>query len=211
MADVEIKFEREKLDGIVAVGTYLIDAMKRFGIRTEEECVLAEKLHYCSVQVTHGFGKLSPWTKDETEYFELHGHTKHERLACQAVIEEAGEVAVMTKEKKEAAAETPEEVDASDDYRKAFEEMPLEKKIASLVRLEAIAFGETVSFITNSPFMIFEKLGDVMAEFGMKMEKEAKAAARPKEHTEGKPVNGSKSKKKKEAPSPKASDEEKTV
>jgi len=195
MADVEIKFEREGLDGIVAVSTYLIDAMKRFGVRTEEDCVLAEKVHFCAVQVTQGSEKLSPLTADETEYFKVHGHTKHERLACQAVIEEAGEIAVMTKEKKE-AAEPAEEANPSDDYRKAFEEMPLEKKIANLVRLEAIALGETVSFITNSPFMIFEKLSDVMAEFGLKVEKEAKAASRPKEHAKKASTGESGSKKK---------------
>jgi ferredoxin len=184
MSDVEIKFERENLDGIVAVGTYLIDAMKRFGVRPEENCIIPENVHYCAVQITKGLDKLSIPTADEKAYFEVHGQQKNERLACQVVVEKAGEVMVMTKEKKEEAK--PEEQNQSDEYRKAFEEMPLEKKIANLMRLEAIALGETVSFIANSPFMVFDKIGDVMAEFGFKLEKNAKAAARPKEHTEAK-------------------------
>jgi ferredoxin len=192
MADVEIKFERENLDGIVAVGTYLIDAMKRLGIRTEGNCVISEHQHYCVVEITNGSEKLSPLTTDESEYFKVHGHKKNDRLACEAVIEKGGEVAVMTKEKKE--EEKPEEQNRSDEYRKAFEEMPLEKKIASLVRLEAIAFGETVSFIVNSPLKIFDKIGDVMAEFGLKLENESKAAGRPKEHSKKKSANESKPK-----------------
>src|SRR5262245_32252413 len=164
MSDIEIKFERENLDGIVPEGTYLIDAMKRFGVWPEAPCIISENVHFCAVQITGGMEKLSKPTADETEYFKIHGQLKDERLACQVVIERAGEVTVMTKEKKQ--EEKHEEPNQSEEYRKAFEEMPLEKKIANLVRLEAIALGETVSFIANSPFMIFDKLGDVMAEFG---------------------------------------------
>lgn len=180
MSDVEIKFERENLDGIVAVGTYLIDAMKRFGIRPEAPCVIPEKKHYCAVQITNGSDLLSPPTADETEYFKEHGQKENERLACQVIIEKLGEVTVMTEEKK--TEEESEEKSQTEDYRKTFEEMPLEKKIANLVRLEAITLGETFSFIANSPYLIFEKIGDVMAEFGFKLEKDAKAASRPKEH-----------------------------
>jgi len=83
-------------------------------------------------------------------------------------------------------------------------QLPLEKKISSLLQLEAIALGETVSFVINSPFKVFEKAMDVMAEFGFKLEKEAKEATRPKEHTktegdetdgEGKPHKASHAKK----------------
>ena len=181
MSDVEIKFERENRDGIVAVGTYLIDAMKRFGIRPEGPCIIPEKTHYCAVQITNGSDLLSSPTADETEYFKAHGQKEHERLACEVIIEKSGEVTVMTEETK---TDEQEEKNQSEDYRKTFEEMPLEKKIANLVRFEAITLGETFSFIANSPYMIFEKIGDVMAEFGFKLEKDAKAASRPKEHAE---------------------------
>ena len=77
--------------------------------------------------------------------------------------------------------------------------MPLEKQIASLVQLETIALGETVSFIINSPFKIGEKIMDVMAEFGMKKEEREKEAVRPDEHKPGK--NGAADKKPKSAKS----------
>lgn len=181
MSDVEIKFEREERDGIVAVGTYLIDAMKRFGIRPEDVCINGE--HHCAVTIHKGAELLSPRTEEETKYFETNGGGKNERLACQVKMEKAGSISVMTKKKKkDEAAGAAEEVHETD-FKKEFTDMPLEKKIANLVQLEAIALGETLTFVANSPYLIFEKIGDVMAEFGMKFERQAKEATRPKEHT----------------------------
>ena len=202
MADVEIKFERENLEGVVAVGTYLIDAAKRFGIHFDDICVPESGVHYCSVVISSGIDLLSPLTNIETEYFQNNGRGTNERLACQAKIEKAGEVVVMTKEKAKAAPdETQNASDRSEEYRKEFAEMPLEKKIANLVQLETIAFGETVSFIINSPFKIADKFLDVMAEFGFKKEEQEREAARPAEHNE----NGSAKK-----PKSKAKDGKKT-
>ena len=86
MSDVEISFEREKLSGIVAVGTYLIDAAKRLGVRFDEECDHAGRSHHCSLIVTKGEAKLSPLTRAETEHFKEHGRRSNERLACEAKI-----------------------------------------------------------------------------------------------------------------------------
>jgi len=185
MAEVEIKFEREKREGVVAVGAYLIDSAKRFGIRFEDVCVPESDVHYCSVVVTSGSNLLSELTKVETEHFALHGRKKNERLACQVKIENPGEVVVMTEEKaKDPAPKTSATEDKNEQYKKEFAEMPLEKKIANLVQLETIAFGETVSFIINSPFKVADKFMDVMAEFGFKKEERQKEAARPREHKE---------------------------
>ena len=183
MNEVEIKFEREGREGLVAVGSYLIDAAKRFGIRFEDVCSLETDTHFCSVTITGGGDLLSPQTKAESEHFRKHGRSNNERLACQSRIERSGEVAVMTKEtiKDEPEVEVSPE-DRNEQYRKEFAEMPLEKKIASLVQLETIALGETVSFIVNSPFKIADKMMDVMAEFGFKKEVQEKEAARPAEH-----------------------------
>lgn len=179
MTEAEIRFEREGRDGIVAVGSYLIDAMKRLGIRLEGDCTLEQDIHFCSVEVKDGIEHLSPLTASETEHFSQAGRRNNERLACQAKIEKPGEIVIMTQEKKE---ETKKDDNKSEQYKKEFVEMPLEKKIASLVQLEAITLGETFSFIINSPFKILEKVGDVMAEFGMNLEKKAKEASRPAEH-----------------------------
>jgi hypothetical protein len=85
----------------------------------------------------------------------------------------------MTRKNKEEEAKT---VDANEQYRKEFADLPLEQKISNLVQLEAIALGETISFVLNSPFKIAEKVMDVMAEFGFKMDSASRDARRPNEH-----------------------------
>lgn len=178
MEEADIKFERENRDGIVATGTYLFDAARRLGI--EIECERTGETDFCAVEVKSGREFLSDMTKAETEQLSEERRRNGERLACQAKIVRAGEISIMTKEKVK--EEKPVEEAKKEQYKKEFEEMPLEKKIASLVELEAMALGETISFVFNSPYKIFEKALDVMAEFGLKLEKEAKDATRPNEH-----------------------------
>lgn len=185
MEEVEVKFEREGRSGIVAVGTYLIDAAKRLGIKLEGDCIHVESLHFCSVIIKGGADLLSPLTTAETEHFSKEGRRNNERLACQAKIEKPGEVIIMTEERKE-APKTEDET--TEQYVKEFTDLPLEKKIANLMKLEAIALGETFSYVINSPYTIADKVMDVMAEFGFKKEEEAKKAARPEEGAAGEPA-----------------------
>jgi ferredoxin len=198
MKEVEIRFERENQEGVIPPGTYLIDAAKRFGIRFDDVCDIESGTHFCSVTVTKGSQLLSGETKAETAYFKSNPRGTNERLACQARIEDPGEVVVMTKAKEKPATESQEKNDDSNEaYRKEFAELPLEKKIANLVQLESIALGETVSFIINSPFKIGEKVLDVMAEFGFKKEERERDAVRPEEHkteSNGKKKKSSKAK-----------------
>jgi ferredoxin len=182
MPETQITFRREGLEGVIPTGSYLLDAAKRFGVRFEDVCRPDEDVHFCAVVVADGAENMSPLTKAESEHFAAHERKTDERLACQAKIETPGDIVIMTAEKEETAADaaTPEE--QSEQYKKEFTELPLEKKIAALVQLEAIALGETVSFIFNSPYLVFDKMMDVMAEFGLRKEEQSKKAGRPKEH-----------------------------
>ena len=198
MNETEIKFERENISGLAVEGTYLIDAARRIGIEVEAECGRLGLCDTCAMTITSGSDSLSAPTKAEIEKFSITELSSGVRLSCQAKIEKGGgELVIMTKEKKKEP--TPEE--KSEDFRKEFEEMPLEKKIASLVRLEVIALGETINFVLNSPFKIIEKGMDVLAEFGLKMDAEAKKASRPEEHQTdaSEETNGKKASKKKSA------------
>lgn len=176
MADAIIRFEREDLEGVIPVGSYIGDALRRFGVKGFEFCT-AE--HDCVVTITSGSDLLSTPTSVELEQLDDASRNSGDRLACHARIEKAGDIVVMTKEKKE--EEKPEEPQ-SEKYRKEFAELPLEKKISELMKLEAIALGDTVSFIVNSPYKVFEKIGDVMADFGIKLETRAREARKPDEH-----------------------------
>lgn len=196
--EARVSFKREGIEGIVPVGSYLADAAKRLGVRFEEKCDLQEGSHFCSLEVVEGEGLLSPPTDAEKAYFAASETGSTGRLACQTRIDEVGELVVMTAEPKEVKGDEKDSDVREEDYAKKFADLPLEKKIAQLVNLEAITLGETVSFIANSPYMVFDKLMDVMAEFGLKKEQMEKVASRPIEHTvqnrEGTPKSGRKRK-----------------
>lgn len=178
MPDVYINFEREQVDGIVAVDTCLADAVKRFGIRFAGDCDHGHGVHHCALIVSSGISNLSPPTKTETEHFAAHGRRSNERLACEARIIKSGEIVIMTNQKKEEPkkAETPK-----DRFQAEFEAMPLDKKFASLFRMEAATLTEAFEYVVKSPMKVVEKFGDVITEFGIKLEKEARKATRPAE------------------------------
>ena len=181
MAEVDIRFEREDRDGVVAVGTYLYDAATRLGIRFDDECQRLGESDACAVEIKEGADLLSEPTQAEIEHLSEERRKNGERLACQAKLEKSGEVVIMTKEKKE-AEEQPKTEKTKEEFKKEFEEMPLEEKISSLLELEAMALSETLSFVINSPYAVANKVMDVMADFGQKIENETKKATRPDEH-----------------------------
>ncbi len=195
--ETEIKFEREERNGVVAVGTYLINAAGRLGIEIEDECGRRGECDSCAVTVKKGTDLLSKHTKAEIEHLSEKRRKAGERLACQAKIEKSGEVVIMTKAK--AAEEKPAKETKTEEFRKEFEQMPLEQKVASLLELEAITLSETVSYVFNAPYEFAGKVMGVMSNFGRKMEDDSKKATRPKEHKPAENEAKSESPKKKTA------------
>jgi ferredoxin len=175
MVSAVVKFEREGRDGLVAVGSYLVDAMNRLGVRLGEKCDPAANIHHCRIAVRRGMEFLSPLSAFETEHLSSTSRKANERLACEAKIISAGEIVLMTEEKKQ----EPVETEPKSKLVNEFEALPLEKKIADLMRMEAVTLGETITFVLNSPYMVFEKIGDVLADFGMKMDRESKKGPGP--------------------------------
>jgi ferredoxin len=180
MEEVEIKFEPSERSGIVPVGTYLSDAAARLGVEIVDELDGEGEYEADVVQVTKGEDLLSEPTKIEIEHLTTEGRNKGQRLAAQTRIEKAGEIVVMVAKKKETEADKTEKEER--DFKKEFSELPLEKKVANLLEMEMVTLSETFSFVFNSPFKIFEKGMDILAEFGLKMENDAKKAKRPGEH-----------------------------
>jgi len=186
MNDAEVRFEREDAEGLVAIGSYLSDAAKRLGVKFDNECVPSANEHFCEVEIREGSLLLSTPTNTESEFIKGAGLGGNWRLACHAKIERPGEIVVMTKEKK---ATAEEEKDQYEEYRKRFEDLPLDKKMSELIRLEAVALSETLNYVANSPYTLVDKIMDVMAGFGFNLEKEKKESAKPEEHR----TNGHKS------------------
>ncbi len=186
---VDIKFEPNGNQGVIAEGTYLWDAAKRLGVRLPAECEGRGECDTCAVIVKQGATLLSSLTQAEREHLSPERLAAGERLACQAKIEHGGElvlVPVPATERKETAEE------ALKDFRKEFSEMPLQRKLATLVELEAATAFETLGTIANLPFTLGEKVMDVMAGFGRTLGKRDRDSRRPVEHrsqvvTEDKP------------------------
>lgn len=176
---VEIKIEPQGFVGIVAEGTYIWDAAKRMGVRLPAECEGRGECDTCAVFIKEGMSLLSSLTQAERERLSPERLAAGERLACQAKIEHGGQLVFAAVPSTE-RAETTEE--AVKDFRKEFREMPLNRKLATLVEFEAVTAFETLSSIASLPFTIGEKVMDVMAGFGRSMSKQEREARRPAEH-----------------------------
>jgi ferredoxin len=174
--EAEFRFEPSGREGIVPIGTYLIDAALRFGIRIEDECGRKGECDTCAVKIIKGAELLSEPTKAELEHLSPERRKKGERLSCQAKIEKVGEITVMTTDKPKP------EVPPFETFKKEFAELPLEEKVKKLVDLEAITLSDTFNFVLNLPYYIGEKLRDGIAEFGFMKEEAEKQAKRPEEH-----------------------------
>ncbi len=176
---VNIEWKPDEKQGIVAEGTYLWDAAKRLGVRLPAECEGRGECDTCAVVVEEGATLLSTLTTAERERLSPERLASGERLACQTKIERGGQLVlrpVPVTEREETTEETVR------DFSKEFREMPLEKKLATLIELEAVAAAQTLSAIANLPFKIFEKGLDLMAGRGRTLARRERAARRPTEH-----------------------------
>ena len=176
MPDAVITFEPEHLTGVVAVGVSVMDAMRRFGVKPDCDC--DRNVHACLVIVASGVDNLSPLSPTETEHFKVNWRRSNERLACEARIIRSGEVSIMTEEKEQQTKANGAE---KDPIQAEFEALPLEKKIASLLRMEAVTLGETFEYVVSSSIKAVEKAGDVIQDFGTKLDQEMRRAKCPPE------------------------------
>jgi ferredoxin len=198
MKEVLVSFESEDLEGIVAVDTYLMDAALRMGVEIDDECRKGSEDHHCAMKISKGADLLSEPTKTELELLSNAARKGGERLSCQTRIEKAGELSIMSVKKPKAEEKkAAEEAGKADEFKKEFEEMPLDEKIASLVELEAIALGETFSYVLNSPYAVAGKVMDVLADLGWKKDQADHEAKKPKEHAAGRKEEGKKKEKSK--------------
>jgi ferredoxin len=183
---VNIKFEPEGRSGIIAEGTYLWDAAKRLGIYLPAECEGRGECDTCALIVKEGATLLSSLTEAERERLSPERLASGERLACQAKVEHSGDLVLQPVPITE-RAETSEE--ALKGFRKEFREMPLDKKLATLVELEAVAMMQTLNTVFGLPFTFGEKVLDFMAGKGRAMNRQERAARRPAEHRAAGDIN----------------------
>ena len=155
---VSITFEPSGINGLVAEGTYLIDAARRMGAPLGAGCTAGKgECPACLVSVKTGAELLSlPSVAEETQL----GAAQLDqalRLACQVKIENHGEVVVM------AAAPRPRTTTANDtesEIVKKFGTLPLTKKIATLLQFEAITMSEAFDSAIEKPLAFGSKTFD---------------------------------------------------
>ena len=181
---IEIKFEVEnqpERSGVVPEGTYLWDAAKRLGVHLKAECDGRGACDTCAVTILKGREMLSTATSAEMQHLTDERRANGERLACQTRIERNGELTVMVK-KQEVEEEETKQSSEPRDFRKEFQELPFEKKFATLVQIEAVALSETLNYVSNLPSYVAGKIMDVIGAFGKQMDEQKRAEKRPDEH-----------------------------
>lgn len=165
--------------GLVAAGTCLLDAAKRHGIALPTECDGRGECDTCAVVVELGASLLSPLTEAERLRLTPERIEAGERLACQAKAVRGGDLALRPVPAAE-RAETTEETARG--FKEEFKRLPLRKKVATLVGLEAEVAYETLVRAVDLPFEIMGKGLDLLAGRGRRLsqaERARRAAAVP--------------------------------
>jgi ferredoxin len=154
---VSITFEPSGISGVVAQGTYLIEAARRMGAPLGTGCTAGKgECPACLISVKSGAEVLSPPTMAETT--QLGDDVDQSlRLACQVKLENQGDVVVMVAARPQTRAA---ETDTVADLQKKFGALPLGKKIAALMQFEAITASETFDAAIEKPLAFGSKAFD---------------------------------------------------
>jgi ferredoxin len=156
---VSITFEPSGINGLVAEGTYLIDAARRMGAPLGAGCTAGKgECPSCVVSVKAGANLLSAPSLAEEQQLGAEQLDQSLRLACQVKLENHGEVVVMAAARPERAAA----VDDGSELTKRFGALPLGKKLATLVQLEAITMSEAFDSAIEKPLASGSKTFDAI-------------------------------------------------
>lgn len=157
---VSITFEPSGINGVVAEGTYLIDAARRMGAPIGAGCTVGKgECPACVVSVMGGANLLSPPSVNEEKQLGVEQLGQGLRLACHVKLENHGDVVVMAAARP-AARPAPGETES--DLRKKFGALPLGKKLATLMHLEAITMSEAFDSAIEKPLAFGSKTFDAI-------------------------------------------------
>jgi ferredoxin len=153
---VVVTFEPSGVSGVVAPGTYLIDASRRLGVSLGSHCARGSQNHSCVVRIGAGSELLSARSLEEEKFLAGSDLDATYRLGCQVKIESPGEVTVNVTSRTVGPGANPTDADV----RKTFSELPLQKKIATLLQLEAITMSEAFDAAIEKPMALGTKAFD---------------------------------------------------
>jgi ferredoxin len=156
---VSITFEPSGISGLVAEGTYVIDAARRMGAALGTGCTAGRgECPACVVSVKSGANLLSQPSAAEEKQLGFEHLNQSLRLACQVKIEYPGEVVVMVAARPEVRPTSAADTEA--ELRTKFGALPLGKKIAMLVSLETITMSEAFDSAIEKPLAFGSKTFD---------------------------------------------------
>ena len=156
---VSITFEPSGINGLVAEGTYLIDAARRMGAPLGAGCTSGKgECPECVVSIKAGANLLSPPSLAEEQQLGAEHLDQSLRLACQVKLQNHGEVVVMTATRPQRTTS----VDEGAELTKRFGALPLSKKLATLVQLEAITMSEAFDSAIEKPLAFGSKTFDAI-------------------------------------------------
>lgn len=157
---VSITFEPSGISGVVAEGTYLIDAARRMGATLGAGCTAGKsECPACLVSIRAGAALLSLPSAVEERQLGDEQLDQALRLACQVKIENHGDVVVMVASRPEAR---PGAADTAADLHKKFGALPLTRKIATLMQFEAITMSEAFDSAIEKPLAFGSKTFDAI-------------------------------------------------
>ena len=160
--NVSITFEPSGISGLVAQGTYLVDAAKRLGAPLGEGCLAGKgDCPSCVISIKSGAELLSTPTAVEDKVLGPEGLNESLRLACQTKIEGHGDIVLMASQRPREATST---VNLPSDIEKKFGELSLNQKIVALLKFEAITMSEAFDAALKKPLAVGTRAFDsVMA------------------------------------------------
>ncbi len=154
---VSITFEPSGINGVVAQGTYLVDAARRMGAPLGAGCTAGKgECPACVVSVKAGADLLSRPSLVEEQQLGAEKLDQSLRLACQVKIENHGDVVVMSAARPQGRPDD----DWEGELRKKFGALPLAKKLATLVQLETITMSEAFDTAIEKPLAFGAKTFD---------------------------------------------------
>jgi ferredoxin len=157
---VSITFEPSGLSGVVAEGTYLIDAARRMGVALGMGCTVGKgECPSCLVAIKSGSGLLSAPSAVELKQLDVEDLAQSHRLACQVKLQYPGDVVVMASARKPSAG-TPR--DTASELRREFNALPLGQKLATLIQLEAITMSQAFDSAIEKPLAFGARTMDAL-------------------------------------------------
>jgi ferredoxin len=172
--NVSITFEPSGISGLVAQGTYLIEAARRMGAPLGAGCLAGKgDCPSCVVAIKAGASLLSPPTSIENKVLGIVGLSDSLRMACQAKIEGQGDIVLMVTAYR--PQETAPPVDLPADIEKKFGELSLNQKIAALLKFEAITMSEAFDAALKKPIAVGTRAFDSVVSRARAAKTNAKA------------------------------------